>query len=86
VAIERGPLVYCIESEDVPRDVQIEDLHWDPVRQPITVARPDIGAGVIGVDAPVVHSASGVALTAGAIPYYAWANRPVDGMRVWIPR
>ena len=25
-------------------------------------------------------------LTAGAIPYYAWANRGVEGMRVWIPR
>ncbi len=86
VAIERGPLVYCIESADVPPDVQLEDLHMDPVRQPVTMARPDVGDAIIGVSAPVVHPPSGTALMAGAIPYYAWANRRVDGMRVWIPR
>jgi DUF1680 family protein len=86
VAIERGPLVYCIESVDVPPDVQLEDLHWDPARQPVSIGRSDLGDAVIGVDAPVVHPPSGTALLAGAIPYYAWANRRVDGMRVWIPR
>jgi uncharacterized protein len=86
VAIERGPIVYCIESADVPRGVQLEELHWDPARQPVTVARPDVGDGIVGVSVPMLRLPSGAALTAGAIPYYAWANRRVDGMRVWIPR
>ena len=25
-------------------------------------------------------------LSAGAIPYFAWANRWAEAMRVWIPR
>jgi hypothetical protein len=41
---------------------------------------------MIGVTVPVVPASSGHRdLTAGAIPYFAWANRRVEGMRVWIP-
>jgi DUF1680 family protein len=25
------------------------------------------------------------AIEIGAVPYFAWANRSVEGMRVWIP-
>jgi hypothetical protein len=42
---------------------------------------------------PVVRRPAGGAaeagtadLSAGAIPYFAWANRPAEAMRVWIPR
>jgi DUF1680 family protein len=86
IAFERGPLVYCIESADVPLKAQLEDVRWDPEREPKTVARPDIGDGIVGVSVPVRDPASGDALVAGAIPYFAWANRGVEGMRVWIPR
>jgi uncharacterized protein len=30
--------------------------------------------------------ADGAGLTAGAIPYFAWANRGAAAMRVWVPR
>jgi DUF1680 family protein len=87
VAVERGPLVYCVETADAPPGVELEDLRWDGRRQPVEVARPDIADGVVGVAVPVVHVAQPDAeLTAGAIPYYAWANRRPEGMRVWIPR
>jgi DUF1680 family protein len=87
VAVERGPLVYCVETADVPPGVELEDLRWDGRRQPVEVARPDIAPGVVGVEVPVVRSSQPDAeLTAGAIPYYAWANRRPEGMRVWIPR
>jgi uncharacterized protein len=86
VAVERGPLVYCVETADVPAGVELEDLRWDARRQPVEVARPDIAEGVVGVAVPVVRPASDEDLTAGAIPYYAWANRRPEGMRVWIPR
>ena len=86
IAFERGPLVYCIETADVPPKTQLEDIRWDPERVPKTVARPDIGDGIVGVSVPVRDPASGDAVAAGAIPYFAWANRGVEGMRVWIPR
>ena len=95
VAVERGPLVYCLESADLPPGNQLEDLRWDRRREPAVVPRPDIGDGVIGITVPVVRrpaGGSGTAedgpadLSAGAVPYFAWANRGAGAMRVWIPR
>jgi DUF1680 family protein len=81
VAFERGPLVYCVESADLPDGAVLEDLRWDPAREPHPSPRPDLGAGVIGVEIPVDGAG-----TVPAIPYHAWANRGVGGMRVWLPR
>lgn len=81
VAIERGPLVYCVEAADVPAGMDLEDLVIDGERQPAAKPRPDVAASVVGVDIP----ASG-GLVVGAIPYYTWANRKPGAMRVWIPR
>jgi DUF1680 family protein len=90
VAVERGPLVYCVESADAPAGSEIEDLRWDPARQPVEVSRPDLAEAVVGVDVPVRRlddpAAATDGLVAGAVPYFAWANRTVAGMRVWIPR
>lgn len=84
VAVERGPLVYCMEAVDAPDATELEDLAWDggPLHE---VPRPDIEPGMVGLDVPVVDLGTGSGLTAGAIPYYAWANRRVAAMRVWIP-
>ena len=101
VAVERGPLVYCLESADLPPGIQLEELRLDPRREPATVPRPDVGDGIVGVAVPVVRgpvagpapaggpSPAGDAaagLSAGAVPYFAWANRGAEAMRVWIPR
>ncbi|HEU4899179.1 MAG TPA: beta-L-arabinofuranosidase domain-containing protein [Actinomycetota bacterium] len=95
VAVERGPLVYCLESADLPPGVALEDLRWDPRREPAEVPRPDLADAVVGIAVPVVRglAAGGPAaadgetgLTAGAVPYFAWANRGAGAMRVWIPR
>ncbi|GAA4709477.1 hypothetical protein Prum_094560 [Phytohabitans rumicis] len=80
VAVERGPLVYCVESADTPPGVPVEDLRWDASRQPAAEPRPDLGPAVVGVTVPLADGG-----TAGAIPYYAWANRDVEAMRVWLP-
>jgi DUF1680 family protein len=86
IAVERGPLVYCLESVDAPPQTELEDLRWDPRRNTVPVPRPDIAAAVVGITVPVVPANAGPRdLTAGAIPYFAWANRKVEGMRVWIP-
>ena len=55
-----------------------------PVR-PSQSPRPDLGDEVVGVAVPVAGSASGDG-TVPAVPYHAWANRGVGGMRVWLPR
>ncbi|MBM2622955.1 glycoside hydrolase family 127 protein [Actinoplanes sp. LDG1-06] len=81
VALERGPLVYCLESADAPARTEIEELTFDAGRAPELVPRPDIAESMVGVSVPVAGHG-----TAGAIPYFAWANRTPGGMRVWIPR
>ena len=30
-------------------------------------------------------AATGAAIEIGAIPYFSWAHRPVEAMRIWIP-
>jgi hypothetical protein len=84
VAFERGPIVYCVESVDLPGGVVLEDVRWDAGREVEAVARPDLGDEVVGVDVPA--EAAGGRLTLRAIPYHAWANRGDGGMRVWLPR
>jgi uncharacterized protein len=83
VAVERGPLVYCLESADLPPETELEELRWDPSREPAAVPRPDLGDDVVGITVPVAGRQPG--LSAGAIPYFAWANRGAGAMRVWIP-
>ncbi|GAB2553099.1 glycoside hydrolase family 127 protein [Kribbella endophytica] len=80
VAIERGPLVYAVEQVD--QEANVDDLHL--VDAPITAHHdPDLLDGVTvlttqgRVDAPTQIK---------AVPYYAWANREIGAMRVWLPR
>jgi uncharacterized protein len=88
VAVERGPLVYCLESADLPPGTELEALRWDPGREPAAAPRPDLGEAVVGIAVPLVGPGPDgpAAVAAGAVPYFAWANRGAGAMRVWIPR
>jgi uncharacterized protein len=82
IAIERGPLVYALETADLPEGTTVEEvtLPIDPSGR--SVPRPDLGDGVIGV---ATDAATPAGLEVQAIPYFAWGNRAPDAMRVWIP-
>ncbi len=84
LALERGPLVYCIESADLAGALELEDISLDATSQPSPVARADLGAGALGLKAAAVGP-GGEPITLAAVPYHAWGNRAVAGMRVWIP-
>ena len=79
VAVERGPLVYCLEAADLSRGVELEDVR---VGQPIIAdtKRDDVAPSAVGV-----HVATSSNDEVDAIPYFAWANRRPGAMRVWIP-
>jgi hypothetical protein len=91
VALSRGPLVYCIETADIPDGVELEDVAVAPTVQPIAIRRDDLGPSFVGLSLPATvrpHGRAGGAprdVEVGAIPYFAWANRSVKAMRVWIP-
>ncbi len=85
LALERGPLVYAIETADLPEDVELEAVTLAPDAGPRPVERPDLGPGVVGLEVPAATE-DGRAFSLAAIPYHAWGNRAVEAMRVWIPQ
>ncbi|WP_163504693.1 glycoside hydrolase family 127 protein [Fodinicola acaciae] len=49
VALERGPLVYCLESVDQPENVRLDDVRIDGDAEPRTEWRPELLGGVTTV-------------------------------------
>ena len=87
VALERGPIVYCIESADLPSGVEVEQLELDPGAPLESVDRPDIAGGLVGLHAQGVRGdGTAESVDLQAVPYFAWANRSPGAMRVWVPR
>ena len=82
VALERGPLVYAIETADMPPATELEDVALDASAEASPVPRPDLGEGLVGLAVP---AAAPKGAEIGAIPYFAWGNRDGEAMRVWIP-
>ena len=87
VAIERGPLVYCLETADLPAEAVLEDIRLALEPAPTSEPRSDLSDGFIGVVAHGSDRGPGpeTPVAIRAIPYLAWSNRGTDGMRVWIP-
>ncbi|MBG0565835.1 glycoside hydrolase family 127 protein [Actinoplanes sp. NEAU-A11] len=92
VAIERGPVVYCVESVDLPAHVSLDALRLDPA-----VPLSESAEGVVAscrIVSPAdqewpypAPSREAGARSADVIlrPYHGWAGRGPSTMRVWIP-
>ena len=101
VAVMRGPIVYCLEGVDLPEDVSILEVYAPDDMQLAAHKEDDLLGGVTvmkGV-ARRLHEENGSAglyMEAGnereeelditLIPYYAWNNRGINEMTVWLPR
>lgn len=101
VAVQRGPVIYCIESVDNP-EVPIRDVEL-MVNEHISVEiEPNMLGGIAVVKAkgvypipsqergPLYRAKDSIRLEVKEtdltlIPYYAWANRGPSHMEVWIP-
>jgi DUF1680 family protein len=82
IALERGPLVYCVEGIDhggealslvLPEDAEVY-VEYDP----------DLLGGLVTIKGKVRRNGNLQELK--AIPYYAWSHRGVGEMAVWIYR
>ncbi len=51
VAVERGPLVYCVERVDQPSGTRLDDLRLDPARPLTETRREDLLGGTVTVGA-----------------------------------
>lgn len=90
VAVQRGPLVYCLEGPDNSAGVRNVLLPDDAAITP--EMRSDLLGGVMtlkGEAKGLAFNASGAVeksdRTVTMIPYYAWANRGRSEMMVWVP-
>lgn len=86
LAIERGPLVYCLESADQQAGLRLDEVTLIPAARTVAEHRPDLLGGVTVVTTTGHRRSDGARTPLTAVPYHAWANRDDGAMRVWIPR
>jgi hypothetical protein len=91
VALERGPVVYCVEGADhdgralhlvLPDDAKLAPEPRPDLLGGVTVLRGEGRGAFRQTDGSVELRPA--ALT--AIPYYAWCHRGPNEMQVWLPR
>ena len=100
VALQRGPIVYCLESTDLPQDVKISEVALSPETKFKSHFDKNLLGGITALQASAQFLAGkdwgdslyrtltpqeGNAVTIRMIPYYAWDNRDNSEMTVWIP-
>lgn len=83
VSVEYGPLVYCLEGIDNNNNLQQIRL---PDNVTLTTEHRADMLNDIYVIKGNVPTTAGNKQTLTAIPYYAWSNRGVGTMKVWLPR
>ncbi len=90
-AIQYGPLIYCIEGSDnagqvkdviLPHDVSFELLKSSILDEQVIVLQADLPKYVPDEQGTNIQKTK---RKITAIPYYTWANRTNNEMRVWIP-
>jgi DUF1680 family protein len=100
VAIKRGPIVYCLESPDLPKDVRVSDVSIRADAKVSEHYEAELLNGVTVIEAQLSAKSTGdwdgkLYRTLGDgperkikgrfVPYYAWANRGKSEMTVWLP-
>lgn len=98
VAIKRGPVVYCLESADLPQGIRVDDVLIPTDIQLTPVPTTIDGFPVMALEGEAVLadeaswqgqlyrdvSTTARKLKVRLIPYYAWGNRGKGEMSVWL--
>jgi len=92
IALQRGPVVYCIEWPDT-KDGSVRNLLLPDNTTLSAAFHRDLLSGVVTIGGTAVSYAyakdgrmEGEKCSFTAIPYYAWAHRGPGEMSVWIAR
>ena len=80
IALERGPLVYCVEGVD--HGGKALDLMLSGSPEFFAEYDPDLLKGIVVIKGKALLDGKEQTLT--AIPYFAWSHRGVGEMTVWI--
>jgi len=97
-AIQRGPIIYCVETPDLPTGVSVLDVYLPTdIRLEPEAAPEMLGGATTLVGDVLLHSDSGEEMYRRLtnaewtptrqrfVPYYAWSNRGTAEMTVWMP-
>jgi len=86
VAIERGPIVYCLEGAD--NGPELMNVALPDTAKLSASFSPETLSGVVTIsgEAFSAEGKTGQLQKITAIPYFVWNNRGADEMRVWLPR
>ncbi len=101
LAVKRGPLVYCLESADLPQGVRVGEVSLPP--DILLTARRDVQllGGVVTLSGNAearkggdwdgrlyreLKASTAAPVNIRLIPYYTWSNRGKGEMTVWMPR
>ncbi|MEX0288849.1 MAG: glycoside hydrolase family 127 protein [Flavobacteriaceae bacterium] len=98
VAIKRGPIVYALESPDLPEGTDITDVYISSSKALKAVHKPDILGGVTTIETELMvrtDTKDGMynevkkpvmkEYNTHLIPYYTWSNRGQGEMTVFMP-
>jgi DUF1680 family protein len=100
VAVQRGPVVYCLESADLPEGVKVENIviPADAKLKPRYESNMLDGVATITTEAIAEANPTWTGglyrpkqtegekrIPLKLVPYYAWANRGAGEMTVWLP-
>lgn len=92
-AVECGPLVYCLESVDLPTGHDVDDVVIDTSRPPtLRDGRVDVSGWLVDLGRDAAYRDDPSSALPGQrpdraialIPYQDWARRDPSTMRVWI--
>lgn len=100
VAVQRGPIVYCLESNDLPNGVRVQDVAIPAGAKLTARYEPKLLGGVTVIETTAFTQPSSDwsgqlyrpldrgeqrEIPVRFIPYFAWSNRGESEMSVWIP-
>jgi DUF1680 family protein len=77
LSLEYGPMVYAVEEIDNPGS--FDSIHLSGEEKFSVIMNPDLLGGVNVLDVSSPDNSF------KAIPYYAWSNRGIGKMKVWLP-
>jgi uncharacterized protein len=101
LAVKRGPLVYCLESVDLPEGTRVGEVYLPPDIRLNAMKDDQLLDGVVTLQGNAevrpdgewqgrlyreLRPAPAASVKLRLVPYYAWGNRGPGEMTVWIPR
>ncbi|WP_165748689.1 glycoside hydrolase family 127 protein [Cellulophaga sp. Z1A5H] len=98
IAVKRGPIVYCIESPDLPKHTSILDVYFNKNASLVATHKPDFLGGITTLQGELlirkdksesmyrtVQKPEFESYKTQLVPYFAWSNRGQAEMTVFMP-